>query len=109
MTNEEALAFLEKQQSKMTTYRHFYTEEAIETNALAIAAIKKQIPALLIKEVKKDYPAIMTTMYCPNCKHKYWEIYVTPELWKRESCRKIPYCVECGQKLMWEDENEILG
>lgn len=90
MTNEEAHAFLEKQQSKMKTYRHFYTEEAIETNALAIAAIKKQIP-------KKPVPSVLydAKFWCVcgfGIKRQY-----------EDTMFKIQYCPWCGQRLDWSE------
>lgn len=38
MTNEEALAFLEKQQSKMTTYRQFHGRSDMGKRARNIGA-----------------------------------------------------------------------
>ena len=86
LTVEEAHAYLEKQQTKMTTYRHFYTEEAIEANGLAILALEKQIPKRPI--VVSQEESILRTWRCPTCGSYNIE--------KR--------CDDCGQLLKWGDD-----
>lgn len=66
-------------------------QEAIEAADLAIKALEKQIP-------KK--PIIATNMMtkekgicCPNC-----------ETWYNRFYENKKYCMECGQRLKWSDE-----
>lgn len=86
MTNKEAHGILEKKQSKMTTYRQFYTEEAIEANGLAILALEKQIP-----KKPTEYDSVPHGR-CPSC-HNAVRMYCDDP--------KNKYCIWCGQAIDW--------
>lgn len=67
-----------------------YTRKGIKVYELAISALEKQIP----KKLNSD----MGGYYCPSCKEWVDEIQVG----------KITHCTECGQKLNWEDEANLV-
>ena len=76
-----------------------YTSEMAEFKALAIEALERQIPKKP-KEYEDKFYA------CPICRnvllHK-WKKYNTELMDKSNG---LPYCLNCGQKLDWSDDND---
>ena len=74
-----------------------FLDEDYEANAMAINALEKQILNKPIEYEDKFYA-------CPICKnvllHK-WKKYNTELMDKSNG---LPYCLCCGQKLDWSDE-----
>ena len=74
-----------------------FLDEDYEANAMAINALEKQILKKPIEYEDKFYA-------CPICKnvllHK-WKKYNTELMDKSNG---LPYCLCCGQKLDWSDE-----
>ena len=92
MTNEDAIKFAKENILA-------YTSEMAEFKALAIEALEKQIPKKP-KEYEDKFYA------CPICRnvllHK-WKKYNTELMDKSNG---LPYCLNCGQKLDWSDEDD---
>ena len=92
MTRNEAIKF-----AKETILA--YTSEMAEFKALAIEALERQIPKKP-KEYEDKFYA------CPICRnvllHK-WKKYNTELMDKSNG---LPYCLNCGQKLDWSDDND---
>lgn len=92
-TNEEAIDCLKKNKP---TSGFYMLQESVD---MAIQALEKQIPQNP-KEYEDKYYA------CPACGnivlHK-WEKYPYKLMVKSNG---LPYCLGCGQRLDWRDEND---
>ncbi len=65
----------------------------------AIEALEKQIPKTPIEYEDKFYACPV----CDNIVLDKWEKYPTKLMDKSNS---LPYCLGCGQRLNWSDEDE---
>jgi hypothetical protein len=89
MTEAEALKML-KNECLMTFYRYPALNEAVKT---AMAALEKQIPKKPLRVEKSiDYN-------CPGC----GQVCGYVDCLSRDTPK---FCIECGQALKWESEEE---
>lgn len=90
MTESEAIAFIDVMESATRRFKEFDYEQITEAANMAKEVLEKQIPK---KPVEDKYHH----MCCPNCNytlliHRDSE----PDLY-------VPYCENCGQKILWQD------
>ena len=85
MTLEEAIDIFEDNHTVLYTHGDYTEDEENKALAIAIEALRKQIPMQVIEIVKDEFAR------CPKCK-----VYI----------RKYDYCPECGQALKWKGESE---
>ena len=92
MTENEAI--IEFQQNIDLPFGSNVSDEASE---MAIKALKKQIP----KKPKEYEDKFYACPICGNVLMHKWKKYNTELMDKSNG---LPYCLSCGQKLDWSDE-----
>ena len=85
MTYEEIFDQLEEMQRFMTTHRHLFTKEQIETNGMLILAV----------ESKVEKPPVNNR--CPNCGSDNIEIHQAGGY----NLTRWAHCPDCGQTINW--------
>ena len=104
MTESEAIKEIETsiELAKMCTQNFERTKE-IETYAMAIKALEKQIPKKPDKTIDSSWGVRKEAHTCPVCDYYLTEVhFIEPQ--KIESNKKITYCETCGQAIDWSDE-----
>ena len=75
----------------------------IETYAMAIKALEKQIPKKPNKTIDSSWGVRKEAHTCPVCDYYLTEVHFIASQ-KIESNKKITYCETCGQAIDWSDE-----
>ena len=102
MTNEEAHAILEGQQSIYTSHRYAYSEELIEANGKAIEALEKQIAKETIKIIDRNKIPGNWKKVCPTCGAILVERITEDDCSYPRRYNDLPYC-RCGQHIYWRE------
>lgn len=96
MTNREAIETIK---IAIAEVEWNYPMEYTVAFEIAIEALKKQIP-MKPKEYEDKFYACPV---CGNVVHHKWVKYPTKLMPKSVG---LPYCLDCGQRLNWRDEDE---
>lgn len=92
MTIDKAIERLEEEQRERSKVGDYYTD--YEVTRLCLEALSRQQPRKMIK-IGKSKTDIEIMHMCPTCKNIYNTYY-----------KGKKYCMNCGQKLLWEDDEE---
>ena len=95
MTESEAIRELKQAKNRLMQNAHMDNNRMMAFN-MAIQALEKQVP----RKMMKPYESGVDEQFglCPVCAKGWY--------WARRIRRSLKYCINCGQRLDWSDEDD---